>query len=50
MRSACDRVIEFTSAKRFASYESDTLLRSGVERQIEIAAEALIQLLPLNPR
>jgi uncharacterized protein with HEPN domain len=41
---AADRVVRFTSGKSFADYESDELLRSAVERQLEIVGEALSQL------
>jgi len=43
-RSAAERVIRFTSGKSFGDYERDELLRSGVERQLEIVGEALTQL------
>ncbi len=45
---ATGRVIEFTTGKNFADYEADALLRSGVERQLEIAGEALAQLRRLD--
>jgi uncharacterized protein with HEPN domain len=49
IQHACRLVLEFTQGKDFVAYESDALLRSGVERQLEIAAEALIQLLKVDP-
>lgn len=41
---ASEKVSKFVSGKSFANYESDDLLRSGVERQFEIMGEALNQL------
>ena len=39
--AACDLLAEFTRGKTFEDYASDGLLRSGVERQLEIIGEAL---------
>jgi len=39
---------QFTRGKAFADYETDALLRSGVERQFEIIGEALSQLANLD--
>jgi uncharacterized protein with HEPN domain len=36
--------LEFVRGKSFADYASDAMLRSAVERQLEIAGEALAQL------
>jgi uncharacterized protein with HEPN domain len=48
-RRAADRVVRFTQGKSFADYEMDDLLRSGVERQLAIAGEALSQLRRIDP-
>src|SRR5689334_10940217 len=40
MLEACRSVVEFVRGKRFYDYEKDKLLRSGVERQIQIIGEA----------
>jgi uncharacterized protein with HEPN domain len=39
--TACRAIATFTEGRDFADYESDALLRSGVERQFEILGEAL---------
>lgn len=41
---AADRVSRFCAGKTFAVYEADEILRSAVERQLEIVGEALNQL------
>lgn len=38
-RRAAERVLRFTHGKIFADYQADELLRSAVERQLEIEAE-----------
>jgi uncharacterized protein with HEPN domain len=38
---ACDAILKFVDGVRFGTYESDLLLRSAVERQLEIIGEAL---------
>jgi uncharacterized protein with HEPN domain len=39
--SACEAIAEFVAGIDFATYESDRLVRSAVERQFEIIGEAL---------
>jgi uncharacterized protein with HEPN domain len=46
---AAERVNRFTAGKTFGSYEQDELLRSGVERQLEVIGEALNQLRRIDP-
>ena len=41
--------LEFVRGKSFANYESDAMLRSAVERQLEIVGEALAQLARIDP-
>jgi len=38
---ACDLLADFTSGKSFDDYVADALLRSAVERQLEIVGEAV---------
>jgi len=40
-REAAERALRFTAGKTFQDYEADELLRSAVERQLEILGEAL---------
>lgn len=47
-KEAAERVVGFTAGKTIEDYESDLLLRSGVERQLEIAGEAMAQLMRLD--
>ena len=46
---AAGRVARFTAGKTFADYENDDLLRSAVERQLEIVGEALGRLRKVDP-
>ena len=46
---ACTHVLAFTAGKTFDGYVGDILLRSAVERQMEIIGEALGQALRIAP-
>lgn len=46
---ACRAIMTFTHAKDAAAYERDLLLRSAVERQLEIIGEALKQAAAMEP-
>ncbi len=48
-RDALDAVNAFLADKTYEAYAKDRLLRSGVERQFEIAGEALSKLARLDP-
>lgn len=50
MRQAANHVIAFTSNATRDEYLGSILLRSAVERQFEILAEALNRLLKLSPQ
>ena len=45
---AVELLTEFTVNKTFADYERDAMLRAAVERQFEIAGEAIAQLARLD--
>lgn len=47
--NACQAISSFTNGKDFAEYERDLLLRSGVERQLEIVGDALNKALSSDP-
>ena len=49
VQEAAARVLEFTEGCDFARYAADALLRSAVERQLEIIGEALAQLARRDP-
>jgi uncharacterized protein with HEPN domain len=44
MSHAASLAMKFITGKSFADYSADTMLRSAVERQLEIVGEALAQL------
>lgn len=49
MQQACVRIFRFVHGKDLAAYLADDLTRSAVERQFEIAGEALARLAKDNP-
>jgi uncharacterized protein with HEPN domain len=46
---ACEAIFEFTEGKDLASYESNMLLQSAVERQLMIIGEAMNQAMHGEP-
>ncbi|MBF4161606.1 HepT-like ribonuclease domain-containing protein [Nocardioides acrostichi] len=49
LATAGKRIQGFIAGKTWGDYDSDLLLRSGVERQLEIAGEAMSVLRNLDP-
>ncbi len=49
IRLASEALIEFARDRSLDNYQDDLLLRSGVERQIEIIGEALNQASKIDP-
>jgi uncharacterized protein with HEPN domain len=49
MQQACKLMVAFLAGKTPSDYESDPLLRSGVERQLMIVGEALSRLKKVEP-
>ena len=49
IRTAVELVTRFTAGRSFDAFAADPLLRSAVERQLEIAGEALGQLAKSDP-
>jgi uncharacterized protein with HEPN domain len=47
---AAELARQFASGRSYAEYEHDAMLRSAVERQLEIIGEALNQLSKADPR
>ncbi len=48
-RDAADAILKFTRGKTWNDFETDLMLRSAVERQLEIIGEALSQLRKVDP-
>jgi uncharacterized protein with HEPN domain len=49
VEQACDLLERFTHGRSFEQYTADPMLRSAVERQFEIAGEALRRALEADP-
>lgn len=49
MRLAIERIAAFTAGRERDDYRRDVMLRSAVERQLEIVGEALSQLRKADP-
>jgi uncharacterized protein with HEPN domain len=48
IKQAADLVLEFTEGRNFFDYETNAMLRSAVERQLEVIGEAVVQLARLD--
>src|SRR4051812_27625347 len=48
MKNAAERIGRFVAAKTYDDFLHDELLRSGVERQVEIIGEAMRRLMTLD--
>lgn len=49
VRAACEALLAFTKGKTLRDYRADLLLRSGIERQLQIIGEALSQAHKIDP-
>ena len=49
VRDAADTIASFVHGRSFGDYSADRMLRSAVERQLEIFGEALSQLTRTDP-
>jgi uncharacterized protein with HEPN domain len=49
MQQACGLLASFVAGKTFDEYTANSLLRSGVERQLTIVGEALNRLMKIEP-
>ena len=49
MRQAAELIVRFTESRTFDDYAADPMLRSAVERQLEILGEALGRLKKSDP-
>ena len=49
IQQACQKIQRFTRNRSLKDYQGDEMLRSAVERQLEIVGEALNQLLRVDP-
>lgn len=49
-RQAIGHMLDFTHGKSFSDYQADLVLRSAVERQLEISGEALAKLRRIDPQ
>jgi len=49
IQSACELLLEFSQGKTLENYQADLLLRSGIERQLEIIGEAMSQAQKIEP-